>query len=81
MATTARLPQILEVKPLEAVIFMRFAPGYKRRGICQTRLSLACISGRAGLEPEEALPCGGGVEYLHRNPASRRRRLKGKSRI
>jgi hypothetical protein len=23
-------------------------------------------------------PCGGGVEYLHRNPASRRRRWKGK---
>jgi hypothetical protein len=22
-------------------------------------------------------PCGGGVEYLHRNPASRRRRRKG----
>jgi hypothetical protein len=27
------------------------------------------------------LPCGGGVEYLHRSPASRRRRRKGKSRI
>jgi hypothetical protein len=26
------------------------------------------------------LPCGGGVEYLHLNPASRRRRRKGKSR-
>jgi hypothetical protein len=26
-------------------------------------------------------PCGGGVEYLHRDPASRRRRRKGKSRI
>jgi hypothetical protein len=25
--------------------------------------------------------CGGGVEYLHRVPASRRRRRKGKSRI
>jgi hypothetical protein len=25
--------------------------------------------------------CGGGVEYLHRDPASRRRRRKGKSRI
>jgi hypothetical protein len=25
--------------------------------------------------------CGGGVEYLHRDPASRRRRWKGKSRI
>jgi hypothetical protein len=26
-------------------------------------------------------PCGGGIEYLHRNPASRRRRRKGKSKI
>jgi hypothetical protein len=29
----------------------------------------------------EIFPCGGGVEYLHRDPASRRRRRKGKSRI
>jgi hypothetical protein len=27
--------------------------------------------------PED--PCGGGVEYLHRDPASRRKRQKGKS--
>jgi hypothetical protein len=26
-------------------------------------------------------PCGGGVEYLHRDPASRRRQWKGKSQI
>jgi hypothetical protein len=26
-------------------------------------------------------PCGGGVEYLHRGPASRRRRRKGKSQM
>jgi hypothetical protein len=26
-------------------------------------------------------PCGGGFEYLHRDPASRRRRQKGKSQI
>jgi hypothetical protein len=26
-------------------------------------------------------PCGGGFEYLHRDPASRRRRRKGKSQI
>jgi hypothetical protein len=26
-------------------------------------------------------PCGGGVEYLHRDPASRKRGRKGKSRI
>jgi hypothetical protein len=33
-------------------------------------------------EPVETLsyhPCGGGVEYLHRDPASHRRRRKGKS--
>jgi hypothetical protein len=27
------------------------------------------------------VPCGSGVEYLHRKPASRRRRRKGKSQI
>jgi hypothetical protein len=27
------------------------------------------------------VPCGGGVEYLYRSPASRRRRRKGKSRV
>jgi hypothetical protein len=26
-------------------------------------------------------PCGGGVEYIHRDPETRRRRPKGKSRI
>jgi hypothetical protein len=26
-------------------------------------------------------PCGGGIEYLHRDPASRRRRQKGKSQM
>jgi hypothetical protein len=26
-------------------------------------------------------PCGGGIEYLHRDPASRRRRRKGKSQM
>jgi hypothetical protein len=28
-----------------------------------------------------SLACGGGVEYLHRDPASRKRRRKGKSQI
>jgi hypothetical protein len=28
-----------------------------------------------------SIACGGGVEYLHHNPASRRRRRKGKTRI
>jgi hypothetical protein len=32
-------------------------------------------------DPVIYTPCGGGVEYLHRDPASRRRRRKGKSRI
>jgi hypothetical protein len=27
----------------------------------------------------ESIPCGGGFEYLHRSPASRRRRRKGNS--
>jgi hypothetical protein len=29
----------------------------------------------------EENPCGGGVEYLHRDPASRKRRRNGKSQI
>jgi hypothetical protein len=29
----------------------------------------------------QANPCGGGVEYLHRDPASRKRRRNGKSQI
>jgi hypothetical protein len=37
------------------------------------------ISGRT--DKKEFNPCGGGVEYLHRDPASRRRRRKGKSQI
>jgi hypothetical protein len=38
---------------------------------CITRVPLQIIK----------LPCGGGVEYLHCDPASRRRRRKGKSRV
>jgi hypothetical protein len=34
-----------------------------------------------GRSYESVLPCGGGVEYFHRDPASRRRRRKGKSRV
>jgi hypothetical protein len=36
---------------------------------------------RRQFEQSSSSPCGGGVEYLHRNPASRRRRRKGKPRI
>jgi hypothetical protein len=32
-------------------------------------------------EVSQSIPCGGGVEYLHRSLASRRRRQKGKSLI
>jgi hypothetical protein len=53
------------LEPLKAVISVRFSRSYKWRRIFQTEQS----------------PCGGGVEYLHRSPASRRRRRKGKSRI
>jgi hypothetical protein len=40
--------------------------------------TVTCISGARG---ESQHPCGGGVEYLHRNPTSRRRRRKGKSQM
>jgi hypothetical protein len=36
---------------------------------------------RAEADQNQALPCGGGVEYLHRDPASRRRRRKRESQI
>jgi hypothetical protein len=29
------------------------------------------------IDSQGLIPCGGGVEYLHRSPASRRRRQKG----
>jgi hypothetical protein len=32
-------------------------------------------------EDSESIPCGGGIEYLHRNPARRRKRRVGKSGI
>jgi hypothetical protein len=34
-----------------------------------------------GLKEYKRNPCEGGVEYLHRDPASRKRRRKGKSQI
>jgi hypothetical protein len=40
------------------------------------------IKGRIFLDQlRDRSPCGGGIEYLHRDPASRRRRRKGKSQI
>jgi hypothetical protein len=35
----------------------------------------------SSVQESSILPCGGRVEYLHRSPANRRRRQKGKSRI
>jgi hypothetical protein len=40
-------------------------------------LTLSCVGTVSGLRT----PCGGGVEYLHRDPASRRRRRKGKPQM
>jgi hypothetical protein len=36
---------------------------------------------KSRVQSVRAIPCGGGVEYLHRNSASRRKRRKGKSGI
>jgi hypothetical protein len=57
--------RIRETHNWKAVISIQFSRRYERRGICQT----------------EQPPCAGGDEYHHRDPASRRRRLKGKSQI
>jgi hypothetical protein len=45
--------------------------------------AFSTLSVQRGYEDFEnwSYPCGGGLEYLHRDPASRRRRRKGKSRI
>jgi hypothetical protein len=49
-----------------------------RRNLVQFCSALLCSAlGQFG----RRLPCGGGFEYLHRDPASRRRRRKGKSQI
>jgi hypothetical protein len=48
------------------------------RGPC--REDMREYENRNLLRPQSSL-CGGGVEYLHRDPASRRRRRKGKSQI
>jgi hypothetical protein len=49
----------------EVVVSIRFAPSYKRR--------------THRIPPPN--PCGGGVEYLHRDSANRKRRRKRESRI
>jgi hypothetical protein len=40
-----------------------------------------CIFGRLNGYVQRWTPCGGGIEYFHRDPTSRRRRRKGKSQI
>jgi hypothetical protein len=47
---------------------------------CFLRRPCKIIIKKSSVE-ESWYPCGGGVEYLHRDPASRRRRRKGKSQI
>jgi hypothetical protein len=47
------------------------SPATKERAIIEA------FSVRFVPESRSAIPCGGGVEYLHRSPASRRRRRKG----
>jgi hypothetical protein len=51
----------------------------QQRPSCVSRLS-DWFLGETAI-PKKLHPCGGGVEYLHSDPASRRRRRKGKSQI
>jgi hypothetical protein len=48
------------------IILIYFNAGVRTDSILQSQNKFRTIT-----------PCGGGVEYLHRNPASRRRRRKG----
>jgi hypothetical protein len=52
-----------------------------RKCVFYVVLSEAISSDRPSSVQSVTLPCGGGVEYLHRDPASRSRRRKGKSQI
>jgi hypothetical protein len=51
-----------------------------RSSVCSVCGPHRVIKGQV-IHSQDWLPCGGGVEYLNRNPASRRRRRKGKSGI
>jgi hypothetical protein len=55
----------------DSVSSIRYAKSYLER-ITRRLLEITRVS---------CDPCGGGVEYLHRDPASRRKRRKGKSQI
>jgi hypothetical protein len=64
-AIARQLPIATTEKLLGMVFSVASAPGYVTR-------TSGRLSGHL---------CGGGVEYIHRDPASRRRRRKGKSQI
>jgi hypothetical protein len=53
------------------------APSLTRGRVCLLSESLSAVISHLSVRP----PCVGWVEYLHREPASRRRRRKGKSQI
>jgi hypothetical protein len=76
----------------EAVFSMSSAPSNSWNGvICDQLLGYAPVltielfsvwsMPRSYSEIPRINPCGGGVGYLHRDPASRRRRRKGKFQI
>jgi hypothetical protein len=52
----------------------------QQRASCFSAVSVRGFIREIGI-PKKSYLCGGGVEYLHRDPASRRRRRNGKSQI
>jgi hypothetical protein len=57
--------------------------GYANSSYNKTDFCVVCVAAiyQVSRNSQGTYPCGGGVEYLHRDPVSRRRRRNGKSQI
>jgi hypothetical protein len=86
---TSVFPQVTSHTPHRARCYATLGKHpFQTRLRCQATVRTRCVFCWSDGEfiretgiPKKAYLCGGGVEYLHRDPASRRRRRKGKSQI
>ena len=58
-----------------------FCQNFKEIGQEEREKSAYAYGHKIFIYIDESHPCGGGLEYFHRDPASRRRRQKRKSQI
>jgi hypothetical protein len=49
--------------------------------VCTLATVLQLFIGTSYMCSKKKIPCGGGIEYLHHDPASRKKRQNGKSQI